>query len=89
MNFPSQIFSNNINQGFRAATLKKKFLWLVLFYMVVAIMKMCAERCALQLYQTSLRSIKIIRAMKIPKLKAIVHRRSTIKKMLTNYIAIE
>ena len=36
MNFPSQIFFNDINHGYRAAILKKKFLWLLQFYMVVA-----------------------------------------------------
>ena len=35
MNFPSHIFFNDINHGYRAAILKKKFLWLLLFYMVV------------------------------------------------------
>ena len=56
MNFPSQIFFNDINH-YRAAILKKNSLWLLLFYMVwllISIMKRCAERCALQLYQTSL-----------------------------------
>ena len=57
MNFPSQIFFNDINHGYRAAILKKNSLWLLQFYMVwllISIMKRCAERCALQLYQTSL-----------------------------------
>ena len=57
MNFPSQIFFNDINHGYRAAILKKNYLWLLPFYSVVAtisIMKRCAERCAPQLYQTSL-----------------------------------
>ena len=36
MNFPSQIFFNDINHGHRAAILKKNFLWLLPFYMVVA-----------------------------------------------------
>ena len=36
MNFPSQIFFNDINLGYRAAALKKKILWLLPFYMVVA-----------------------------------------------------
>ena len=36
MNFPSQIFFNNINHGYRAAILKKTSLRLLLFYMVVA-----------------------------------------------------
>ena len=36
MNFPSQIFFNDINHGYRAAILKKSSLWLLLFYMPVA-----------------------------------------------------
>ena len=36
MNFPSQIFFNDINLVYRAAVLKKKILWLLPFYMVVA-----------------------------------------------------
>ena len=36
MNFPSQIFFIDINLGYRAAVLKKKILWLLPFYMVVA-----------------------------------------------------
>ena len=36
MNFPSHIFFNDINYGYRAATLKKNSLWLLPFYMVVA-----------------------------------------------------
>ena len=55
MNFPSQIFFNDINHGYRAAILKKNSLWLLPFYMVwllISIMKRCAERCALQFYQT-------------------------------------
>ena len=36
MNFPSQIFYNDINHGYRAAILKKNILWLFLFHMVVA-----------------------------------------------------
>ena len=50
--FSSQIFSNDINHGYRAAILKKNPLWRLLFFM--AVMKRCAERCALQLYCTSL-----------------------------------
>ena len=34
--FPSQIFFNHINHGYRAAILKKNSLWLLPFYMVVA-----------------------------------------------------
>ena len=36
MNFPSQIFFNDINHGYRAAILKKNYLWLLPLYMVVA-----------------------------------------------------
>ena len=36
MNFPSQIFFNDINYGYRVAILKKNSLWLLPFYMVVA-----------------------------------------------------
>ena len=36
MNFPSQIFFNDINHGYKAAILKKNSLWLLPFYMVVA-----------------------------------------------------
>ena len=56
-NFPSQIFFNKINHGYKAAILKKIFfdcfllIWLWLF---IAIMKRWAEQCALQLYCTSL-----------------------------------
>ena len=35
MNFPLQIFFNDINHGYRAATLKKNYLWLLPFYMVM------------------------------------------------------
>ena len=59
MDFPLQIFFNDINYSYRAAILKKNVLWLLLFYVVmvllISIMKSCAERCTLQLYQTSLR----------------------------------
>ena len=60
--FPSQTFFNDINHGYRAAILKKNYLWLFPFYMVVAtIMKRCADRCALQLYQTSLRHLVFVK----------------------------
>ena len=36
MNFPSQIFLNDINHGQRAAILKKSYFWLLPSYMVVA-----------------------------------------------------
>ena len=35
MNFSSQIFFSNINNGYEAAILKKSSLWLLPFYMVV------------------------------------------------------
>ena len=35
-NFPSQIFFNDINQGYRAALLQKNSLWLIPFYMAEA-----------------------------------------------------
>ena len=35
MNFLSQIFFNNINQGYRAAMLKRSSLWLLPSYMAV------------------------------------------------------
>ena len=57
MNFPSQIFFNDINYGYRLVILKKNSVWLLPFYIVwllISVMKRCAERCALQLYQTSL-----------------------------------
>ena len=49
---------NNINHIYRAPILKKYSLWLLPFYMawlLISIMKRCAERSALQLYQTSLK----------------------------------
>ena len=48
---------NDINHGYRAAILKKNSLLLLPFYMLwllISVMKRCAERCALQLRQTSL-----------------------------------
>ena len=48
MDFPSQIFFNDINHAYRAAILKKNVLWLL-----ISIMKRCAERYALQFCQTS------------------------------------
>ena len=55
LNFPSQIFFNDINLGYRAAILKKNSPWLLPFYeAVAAIMNRCAEQCALLLYRTSL-----------------------------------
>ena len=35
MNFPSQIFFNDINHGYKAALLKKNSLWLLAIYMDV------------------------------------------------------
>ena len=57
MNFPSQIFFNDINHGYRAAILKKNYLWLLPFYMVVATYfyyEKVHRTMQLQLYQTSL-----------------------------------
>ena len=53
----------DVNHGYRAAILKKNSLWLLPFYMVwllISIMKRCAERCALQLYQTYLNEKKAV-----------------------------
>ena len=36
MDFPSQIFFNDFNHGYRVVILKKNSLWLLPFYMVVA-----------------------------------------------------
>ena len=36
INFPSQIFFNDINHGQKASLLKKNYLWLLPFYMAVA-----------------------------------------------------
>ena len=36
MNFPSQIFFNDINHGYKTALLKKNYLWLLSVYMDVA-----------------------------------------------------
>ena len=36
MNFPSQMFFNYINHGYRGAILKKNYLWLLPFYIAVA-----------------------------------------------------
>ena len=57
MNFPSQIFFDHINHGYRAAVLKKNSLWLLPFYMVVATFfyyEKVSRTIRLQLYQTSL-----------------------------------
>ena len=62
MDFPSYIFFNDINNGYRAATLKKGFcgcfrlIWLLL---LIAVIKKWAERCALQLYGTSLNDVSL------------------------------
>ena len=56
MNFPSQIFFNDINHGYRAAMLKKNSLWLLLSCMSVA--TYCYYEIILQLYRTSLESKK-------------------------------
>ena len=59
MNFPSQIFFEHINHGYSSAILNREiicscfhFVWL---WLLISIMKRCAERCALQFYQTSLK----------------------------------
>ena len=58
MNFRSQLFFNDVNHGYKAPILKKSYygcfrsLWL---RQPIAVMKGCAEQCALQLYRTSLR----------------------------------
>ena len=36
MNFPSHVFFNNVIHVYRAAILKKNYLWLLPFYVVVA-----------------------------------------------------
>ena len=43
MNFPSQIYFNEINHGYRAAILKKKILWVLPFYTVVATYFYCEK----------------------------------------------
>ena len=53
MNFPSQIFFNNINHGYKAAKLQIlcgcfRFIWMSF---LIAIIKRFAERCALQFYR--------------------------------------
>ena len=58
MNFPLQMFFNDNNHGCRVAILKKNCLWLLPFYMLwllIFIIKRCAERCTLQFYQTFLK----------------------------------
>ena len=60
MSFPLQMFFNDINHGYRAATLKKNPLPLLPFYMAVTTScyyEKCAERCAMQLYRTSLKNL--------------------------------
>ena len=47
----------DINHGYREVILKKSSAWLLLFiwlWLLMSIMKRCTERCALQLYHTSL-----------------------------------
>ena len=41
MNFPSQIFFNDINHPYRAAILQKNSLWLLPFYMAVTAYYFC------------------------------------------------
>ena len=63
INFPSHIFFNGINHGYRAAVLWLKVLCgcfhLIQLWLLIAIMKRCAERWALQLYRTSLRKSQL------------------------------
>ena len=60
MNFPSQIFFNDINLDTEQQYWRKiicgcfRFTWMWLF---ISIMKRCAEWCALQLYHTSLKKV--------------------------------
>ena len=57
MNFPSQIFFNDVNYGYRAAVLKKNSLWLLPFSMAVVFYcynEKLRRKCGLQLYRTSL-----------------------------------
>ena len=77
MNFPSQIFFNDINYGCRAAILKKMicgcffFIWL---WLLISIIKRYIERCALQLYQlyqTSLRQNILIHRKSFVTIKTI------------------
>ena len=59
MNFPSQMFFNDVNHGYRAAILKKgslccfRFIWL---WLLIPMIKRCVERCELKLYGTSLKN---------------------------------
>ena len=56
MNFPSDIFFDDINHGYRAVTLKKNSLWLLPLFMAVAAYSYYEnEQCALQLYHSSLK----------------------------------
>ena len=66
MNFPSYIFVNDIDHGYRAATLKKNYLWLLSFYMAVATYcyyekeRIVSYNYIVQLYRTFLRgSVKV------------------------------
>ena len=59
MNFPSQIFFDDINHGYRAAILKKNYLWLLPLNMVVATYfyyEKVRRMMRTAIYQTSLRS---------------------------------
>ena len=42
--FPSQIFFNDINHGYRAAILKKNSLWLLPFYMAAIVSYLLKDR---------------------------------------------
>ena len=79
MNFPSHIFFDDINHGYRAALLKRVLCGCFHFmclWLLISIMKRCAERCALQLYQTSLKK-KLIEEIEL-QIEAVV-RRSSLK----------
>ena len=52
--FLCRCFFNDINHGYRVATLKKKIVASLWLCVLIAIVKRCAEPCALQLYCTSL-----------------------------------
>ena len=43
MNFPSQLFFNDIKHGYRAAILRKNYVWLLPFYIAVATYFLCKK----------------------------------------------
>ena len=96
MNFPSQIFFHDINHGNRAAILKKNSLWLLPFYIVwliISIMKRCAERCALQLYQTFLSQDHFFSWRNFfvfqEKLKPQLHNLNMTKQLISNQLTVD